>query len=192
MNELMNVKKSSTMSSLEIAKLTGKTHDNVLKDVRRILDEVEIDHVQFNAIFLDAYKREQPCFNLPRIECDLVVSGYSAPYRFAIIKRWQELEATQRPKTQLELAREQVVLLERLEAIEIERANLKVTLDMAHDWSSIKRMEMRDGKKYFYPPLRNYSKSNGYEVKKVFDQNYGEVNSYHKDVWEAIYGVVID
>jgi len=189
MNELMNVKTSSTMSSVEIAKLTGKTHDNVLKDIRRILDDVEIDHVQFNAIFLDAYKREQPCFNLPRIECDLVVSGYSAPYRFAIIKRWHELE---KPKTQLELAREQVVLLERLEAIEIERANLKVTLDMAHDWSSIKRMEMRDGKKYFYPPLRNYSKSNGYEVKKVFDQNYGEVNSYHKDVWEAIYGVVID
>jgi phage regulator Rha-like protein len=84
MNEMMNMN-ALTMSSLEIAKLTGKTHDNVLKDIRRILDEVEIDHVQFNAIFLDAYKREQPCFNLPRIECDLIVSGYSAPYRFAII-----------------------------------------------------------------------------------------------------------
>lgn len=112
----MNVKTSSTMSSLEIAKLTGKTHDNVLKDIRRILDEVEIDHVQFNAIFLDAYKREQPCFSLPRIECDLVVSGYSAPYRFAIIKRWHELEGYQlKPKTRLELAREQLVLIEEID-----------------------------------------------------------------------------
>ena len=77
---------------LDIAELTGKTHDNVLKDIRRILSEVEIDLVQFNAIYLDAYKREQSCFNLPRLQCDLVVSGYSAKYRLAIIKRWQELE----------------------------------------------------------------------------------------------------
>ena len=79
---------------LEIAELTGKTHDNVLKDIRRILSEVKIDHAVFGEIFLDSYKREQPCFNLPRMECDLVVSGYSTKYRFAIIKRWQELEAS--------------------------------------------------------------------------------------------------
>ena len=79
---------------LEIAESTGKTHDNVLKDIRRILSEVEIDLVQFNAIYLDVYKREKSCFNLPRMECDLVVSGYSAKYRLAIIKRWQEPKAS--------------------------------------------------------------------------------------------------
>ena len=27
----------------------------------------------------------------------------------------------------------------------------------------------------------------GYEVKKIFDANYGSINAYHKDVWEAVY-----
>lgn len=27
----------------------------------------------------------------------------------------------------------------------------------------------------------------GYDVKKIFDANYGEVNTYHKDVWSAVY-----
>ena len=79
---------------MEIAELTGNRHDNVLKSIRRILDEAEIDAVQFNAIYLDVYKREKSCFNLPRLECDLVVSGYSAKYRMAIIKRWQEPKAS--------------------------------------------------------------------------------------------------
>ena len=37
---------------LEIAELTGKRHDNVSKDIRRILDEAEIGHVQFNGSYL--------------------------------------------------------------------------------------------------------------------------------------------
>ena len=86
------VNKNKTMSSLEIAKLTEKEHSNVMRDIRKILNEVNIDQFIFESIFLDSYNREQPCFNLPRRECDLVISGYSAKYRLAIIDRWQELE----------------------------------------------------------------------------------------------------
>jgi phage regulator Rha-like protein len=192
MNEII-LGTTLVMSSKELAELTAKDHGNVLRDIRTMLkglDDSDLSSEQYQILIADNNMTSE--ILLDKELSVLLVSGYNVQVRLKIIRRWQELEANQKPKTQLELAREQVVLLERLEAIEIERANLKVTLDMAHDWSSIKRMEMRDGKKYFYPPLRNYSKSNGYEVKKVFDQNYGEVNSYHKDVWEAIYGVVID
>ena len=82
------------MSSLEIAKLTGKTHNNVLKDIRRILDEAEIDAVRFDSVYLGGNGQERACYSLPRLECDLVVSGYSAKYRMAIIKRWQEQKAS--------------------------------------------------------------------------------------------------
>ena len=80
------------MSSLEIAKLKGKTHRNVLKDIRRILEEVGIGELRFESSYLSEQNKSLPCFNLPRLECDLVVSGYSAKYRLAIIKRWHELE----------------------------------------------------------------------------------------------------
>ena len=79
---------------LEIAKLTGKDHYNVMKDIRRILDEAEIDAVRFDSVYLGGNGQERACYSLPRLECDLVVSGYSAKYRMAIIKRWQEQKAS--------------------------------------------------------------------------------------------------
>ena len=75
------------VANLMVPQLTGKPHDNILKDIRRILDEGEIDRLRFESIFLGSYKREQFCFNLPRLECDLVVSGYSTKYRLAINDR---------------------------------------------------------------------------------------------------------
>jgi phage regulator Rha-like protein len=81
-----------TMSSLEIAKLTGKEHSKVMADIRRILDEAEIGHAEFGGTYFSEQNKQLSCYNLPRRECDLVVSGYSVPYRLAIIDRWQELE----------------------------------------------------------------------------------------------------
>lgn len=114
MLELANT--SKTMSSLEIAELTGKEHKEVLRDIRKILSEAEIDERSFALTYTDGANREQPCYNLPKRECDLVVSGYTVKYRLAIIDRWQELEAQQsKPKTRLELARENVALIEEIE-----------------------------------------------------------------------------
>jgi phage antirepressor YoqD-like protein/phage regulator Rha-like protein len=81
------------MSSLQIAEITGKDHAHVMRDIRNVLGEAEIDQSKFGSIRLDGGGREQPCYLLPRRECDLVISGYSVKYRLAIIDRWHELEA---------------------------------------------------------------------------------------------------
>ena len=86
-----------TMSSLQIAEITGKIHTNVLRDIESILEQAEIDLIKFESIYPDSYGRPQKCYILPRRECDLVVSGYSVKYRLAIIDRWHELEAKQAP-----------------------------------------------------------------------------------------------
>lgn len=95
MSALLLSSAPATMSSLEIAELTGKPHNDVLKDIRRILAEAEIGEGEFSRSYLSAQNKELPCYNLPRRECDLVVSGYSVKYRLAIIDRWHELEAKQ-------------------------------------------------------------------------------------------------
>jgi hypothetical protein len=77
MNEI-NVFKQATMSSLEIAELTGKQHKNVMADIRKILDEVGISSAEFSAQYTDPTGRMLPCFHLPRRECDLIIAGYSA------------------------------------------------------------------------------------------------------------------
>ena len=76
-----------TMSSIEIAELTGKEHPKVTADIKRILLKAGIDPAVFGGIFLDSYKREQIYYNLPRLECDLVITGYSVPYRLKVIQR---------------------------------------------------------------------------------------------------------
>lgn len=83
----------ATMSSLQIAQITGKRHDHVLRDIESILEEAGIGAPKFGGTYLDVQNKERPCYNLPRRECDLVISGYSVKYRLAIIDRWQELEA---------------------------------------------------------------------------------------------------
>ena len=60
-----------------------------MADIKRILAEVEIDSLVFQSIYKDSMKRQKPLFNLQRRECELVIAGYSAKYRLAIIDRWQ-------------------------------------------------------------------------------------------------------
>lgn len=84
-----------TMTSREIAELTGKEHRNVMRDIRAMLVELHGDDSKkaFMAIYKDAYGREKPCFKLPKRETLILVSGYSTELRARIIDRWQELEA---------------------------------------------------------------------------------------------------
>ena len=92
---IMPTNPAATMSSLAIAEITGKNHKDVMRDIRSVLEQAEIDERRFALTYKDGANREQPCYNLPRRECDLVVSGYSVKYRLAIIDRWHELEAKQ-------------------------------------------------------------------------------------------------
>ncbi|AMA46266.1 Rha family transcriptional regulator [Pseudomonas alabamensis] len=82
-----------TMSSLEIAELTGKAHKHVLADIRSMLTDLEIDWAELSAQYKDSTGRSLPCFNLDREMTDTLLTGYSAKMRLAVIKRWRELEA---------------------------------------------------------------------------------------------------
>lgn len=90
-----NHKGVATMSSLEIAAITGKNHTHVMRDIRETLEQAEIGLTKFGSSYLNSQNKEQPCYHLPRRECDLVISGYSVKYRLAIIDRWHELESKQ-------------------------------------------------------------------------------------------------
>lgn len=82
-----------TMTSREIAELTGKEHKNVLADIRGMLDGLGQASADFSADLPDGLGRLQPAFRLPKRETLILVSGYSVAMRAKIIDRWQELEA---------------------------------------------------------------------------------------------------
>lgn len=88
-----------TMSSKEIADLTGKRHDNVKRDIEVMLTQLNLDPLNFEDIFLDSMNREQKGYALDKELSICLVSGYNVQLRMAIIKRWNELEAqVQQPR----------------------------------------------------------------------------------------------
>lgn len=85
-----------TMSSREIAELTEKRHDHVIRDIRVMIDELK-DSPGLG----DQYQAEQDargytaCFHLDRELTETLLTGYSIPLRRRVIARLHELETAQ-------------------------------------------------------------------------------------------------
>ena len=123
-----------TMTSLEIAELTGKEHKNVKADIENILNQAGIDMLGFQHVSKNKQNQTIKIYHLPKFECDLVVSGYSVKYRAAIIKRWHELEdQRQKSLTPAEkiIAIGQAMLDQerRIAAVEVEQFETKAQLN---------------------------------------------------------------
>lgn len=82
-----------TMSSREIAELTGKRHDHVMTDINKMLSDLNLHAPEFSGTYQTERGNTYQCFNLPKRETLILVSGYSVAMRAKIIDRWQELEA---------------------------------------------------------------------------------------------------
>jgi len=113
------------MSTREIATLCDKRHPDVARDLKVIADQCDIDVSNFARIYTDSMNRQQTEYMLDKETTYLLMTGYSAPMRHRIIKRWMELEQGTTPKTfvdALRLALNQQIEIERQQAqIEAER-----------------------------------------------------------------------
>lgn len=81
-----------TMSSREIAELTGKRHPDVKRDIQAMSVDLNEDVSSFARIYTDSMNRQQTEYLLDREHTDCLLTGYSAAMRMAVIKRWRELE----------------------------------------------------------------------------------------------------
>ena len=122
MNQLIEMNSQMTMSTKEISDLTGKRHDNVMADARKMLGE--IGSPEISGGYLDKQDRTQPCLMLSKDETMCLVAGYSTELRFRIVKRWRELEEAQKP---VELSRLEILQM----ALESERARIDVEAKLA-------------------------------------------------------------
>jgi hypothetical protein len=81
-----------TMCTTEIAKRTKKRHSDVMRDVRVMLEELGLPLSSFASSYRAGNGKMEPCHNLPKRECMILVTGYSIPLRAAVMDRWLELE----------------------------------------------------------------------------------------------------
>lgn len=94
--EIVKSGESITMDSRQIAELTGKRHDHVMRDI-----EDQIGRLGGLPRFGDTYLNPQngqkyPCYKLPYRETMILVSGYSVELRAKVVDKWMELEKSAR------------------------------------------------------------------------------------------------
>lgn len=83
-----------------------------------------------------------------------------------------------------------IALLTKYKEEKQEKERLQAELDYSKEWYSIKRVAKLNDiswKSISWRKLKRASADIGIGVKKIFDANYGEVNTYHVKAWEAAY-----
>ena len=121
---LVNNNGEKMMSSREIAQICEKEHRNIIRDIRRMLEDLgdephcsnlssenSAEKGWIKTTYKNSRNQEQPEFLLNFELTMTLISGYNVVLRNRIIKRWQELELQQQ---QIQLAKQnnQILALE--------------------------------------------------------------------------------
>ncbi|WP_411392526.1 phage antirepressor KilAC domain-containing protein [Pseudomonas sp. MPB23] len=97
MNTLVAPSNTVTMSSREIAELTGKQHKNVLRDVNVMLESLEKAGSDLSQAVRYTDERGRTSeVRLDRVLTETLLTGYSIPLRHRVVTRLQELENVSR------------------------------------------------------------------------------------------------
>lgn len=89
-----------TMSSVEIAEMTGKLHRHVLRSIRAMEPAwVKIGGTNFGfTSYTDQWNRQKPMYLLDYRECMYIATKFNDEARAKLILRWDELEREDREK----------------------------------------------------------------------------------------------
>lgn len=130
MNALISTVNPVTMTSREIADLTGKDHSNVMRDIRAMVDSISTDSnlnpCAESTTYIGKDGRQYPQYELDKDTCLTLLLGYDAVARMKVVKRWQELEA--KTATPAALSRMDILKL----AMESEEARIKAEAERDH------------------------------------------------------------
>ena len=97
-----------TMTSLEIAELTGKQHKHLMEAIRMEPAWVKVHGSKFRLMFREVAigngaVRRDPCYQLTKTECLYIATKFNDEARAKLVLRWEELELQER-KCQQQLA----------------------------------------------------------------------------------------
>lgn len=133
-NIVPNGNENKMMSSKQIAERTGKTHFNVLRDIRGMITELEKDNSNLNSQDYQIVTNLQTGLTteilLSEKLCLCLASGYSITLRMQIIEDWEELkkqqiETRKLPTNFVEALKELVASEEKIILLEVENQKLK-------------------------------------------------------------------
>lgn len=196
---------AQTITTLEIAEMMETEHSKILrklegdethKGIIPVLSEAHLGVTDYfsESTYQDAQGKPRKCYNVTRLGCDFLANKFTGEkgilFTARYVKRFNEMERGQLPQDFPSALRAYADEVERRQIAEQEKEKLRQELDYSKDWLSIKRVAAMNGvdwKTFDWRKLKEKGLQLGYSVKKIFDANYGEVNTYHRIVWEAVY-----
>ena len=110
MTQIINIYKNEqseqTMTSLEIAELTGKQHKNIMQAIRNMepaWEKVQGLKFQLSSRTYDLPNggtKEVPCYVLTKTECLYIATKFNDEARAKLVLRWQQLELAEQERRQ--------------------------------------------------------------------------------------------
>ena len=98
MKQIINIHTVQTITSLEIAELTGKQHKNIMQAIRNMEPAWEkICGLKFQLtsrtiVQPNGGTREVPCYQLTKTECLYIATKFNDEQRAKLVLRWEQLE----------------------------------------------------------------------------------------------------
>jgi phage regulator Rha-like protein len=188
-----------TMGSREIAQLTGKRHSDVKRDIRRMLEELEIDVSKFAHIYKDHRNREQSEYLLPKNLTLNLITGYRADIRLTIIDRWIELETKPLSPGEMLVAQAHKFLEHerRLALVETRQESVEQHLEQlnpdtgyrtitAHCKINKRVIPIADAQ-HLGQMAADLCKKQRLRIGKIPDERFGSVNSYPVSVLDEVF-----
>lgn len=101
------IAKRETMTSLEIAEVTGKAHKELLRSIRNMepaWEKICGRKFALTSQLIDMPNggmREEPCYSLDKTECLYIATKFNDEARARLVIRWEELETATREQFQV-------------------------------------------------------------------------------------------
>lgn len=122
-----DIVRKETMTSLEIAEVTGKRHSDVLEAIRNMENAwVKVAQRKFPlGSYKDANNQDRPCYILNKTECLYVATKFNDEARAKLVLRWEELERKEQYQVPQSFAEALMLAAKQQEKIEQQQLALK-------------------------------------------------------------------
>lgn len=189
-------------NSLLVAEKFGKEHKHVLDAIRELIQgcaETSADPMFVETIYVNEQNRQEyPMFVMNRDGFTLLAMGFTGKkalkfkldYIAAFNAMERSLKEIKTPQTYAEALRRLTDEVEAKEQIQYQLEQKTEQLDESKEWYSIKRWAKEHNMNWRcinWRRMKALSYGLGYEIKKIFDANYGQVNIYHINVFKTYF-----
>lgn len=189
-------------NSLLVAEKFGKEHKHVLDAIRELIQgcaETSADPMFVETIYVNEQNRQEyPMFVMNRDGFTLLAMGFTGKkalkfkldYIAAFNAMERSLKEIKTPQTYTEALRRLADEVEAKEQIQYQLEQKTGQLDESKEWYSIKRLAKEHNMNWRcinWRRMKALSYGLGYEIKKIFDANYGQVNIYHINVFKTYF-----